>query len=181
MRKLLGYILILGASLLISACATSKKTREMIRPLTLTMPADSRMATYLGLISSRENFRLSEIKAQILVAEVFQVSCPHCQNQVDELNDLYHLIFKEGLSRQVKIIGLGYGDDLLDVELFGRRYAVPYPLFADPRGSKVKVDEIPVTFILELTPKGARFLYEFHGLLPNTNDLLRLIRQAADL
>ena len=181
MHKLSCYILILGACLLISACAISKKTREMVRPITLTMPVDYRMAAYLGFFSPRESFRLTEIKARIVVAEVFQVSCPHCLNQVDDLKNLYHLINKEGLFHQVKIIGLGYGDDLLDIEAFARRYAIPYPLFADPQGSKVKVDEIPVTFILELAPEGARVLYEFHGLLPDIGDLLKLIRQSAGL
>ena len=181
MRKLILYILVFGGCLLISACATSKKTREMVRPITLAMPADYRMAAYLGFFSPQESFRLTEIKARIVVAEVFQVSCPHCRNQVDDLKELYRLILKEGLFHQVKIIGLGFGDDLFEVEAFGRRYAIPYPLFADPRGSKVKVDEIPVTFILELAPEGARVLYEFHGLLPDADDLLKLIRQAADL
>ncbi len=115
------------------------------------------------------------------MVEVFQVKCSHCQNQTSDINDLYRLILKERLFHQVKIIGLGYGDDLFEVENFGRRYAIPYPLFADPRGSKVRVENIPVTFILELTPEGARVIYEFHGLLPDSEDLLKLIRQTAGL
>ncbi len=181
MRRLICCFLILGACLLIFACATSKKTREMVRPISLTIPSDYRMAAYLGFFSPRESFKLTEIKARIVVVEVFQVRCSHCQNQVDDLKELYHLIAKEGLFHQVKIIGLGYGDDLFEVEEFGRRYAIPYPLFADPRGRKVRVENIPVTFILELTPEGARVLYEFHGLLPATDDLLKLIRQSAAL
>ena len=159
----------------------SKKTREMVRPLSMAIPTDYRMAAYLGFFAPRKSFKLTEIKARIVVAEIFQVRCSHCQNQVDELKDLYRLILKEGLFHQVKIIGLGYGDDLFEVEEFGRHFAIPYPLFADPQGSKVKVEHIPVTFILELTPEGARVLYEFHGLLPDSEDLLKLIRQAAGL
>ncbi len=166
---------------MISACATSKKSREMVRPISLTMPADYRMAAYLGFFSPKESFRLTEIKARIVILEVFQVQCSHCQNQVGELKELYLQIGKEGLFHQVKIIGLGYGDDLFEVEEFGRRYAIPYPLFADSEGSKVRVENIPVTFILELTPDGARVIYEFHGLLPDAKELLKLIRQTVDL
>lgn len=181
MRKLILCVLILGSCLLISACATSKKTREMVRPISMAAPDDYRMAAYLGLFEPCESFMLTEIKARIVVAEIFQVRCTHCQRLVDDLKELYHLINKENLFHQVKIIGLGYGDELYEVEEFGRHFAVPYPLFADPRGQKVKVDEIPVTFILELTPEGARVLYEFHGLLPEAEDLLKLIRQATGL
>ena len=181
LRRLIYGLLILGSCFLISACATSKKSREMIRPISLTMPADYRMASYLGFFSPQESFQLIEIKARVLVVEVFQVKCSHCQNQTSDINDLYRLILKERLFHQVKIIGLGYGDDLFEVENFGRRYAIPYPLFADPRGSKVRVENIPVTFILELTPEGARVIYEFHGLLPDSEDLLKLIRQTAGL
>ena len=181
MRRLIYFLLILWSCLLISACATSTKTREMVRPITLTIPEDYRMAAYLGFFSPRESFKLADIKAQILVAEVFQTRCSHCQNQVNDLKELYKLINKEGLFHQVKIIGLGYGDDLFEVEEFGRRYTIPYPLFADPQGSKVRVENIPVTFILELVPEGARVVYEFHGLLPAPDDLLKLIRQSADL
>ncbi len=181
MRKLIWCVLILGGCLLISACATSKKTREMVRPISMAIPDDYRMAAYLGLFAPRESFMLTEIKARIVVAEIFQVRCSHCQRQVDDLVDLYNLILKENLSHQVKIVGLGYGDDLFEVEEFGRHFAIPFPLFADPQGRKVKVDEIPVTFILELTPEGAQVLYEFHGLLPDAEDLLKLIRQATGL
>ena len=181
MRRLICCFLILGACLLISACAMSRKTREMVRPISLTMPSDYRMAAYLGFSSPQKSFKLTEIKARIVVAEVFQVSCPHCQNLVDDLKELYCLIDKEGLSHQVKIIGLGYGNDFFEVDEYGRRHAIPYPLFADPRGSKVKVENIPVTFILKLTPEGAQVLYEFHGPIPASDDLLKLIRQSADL
>lgn len=153
----------------------------MVRPISLTMPDDYRMAAYLGFFSPQNSFKLTEIKARVVVVEVFQTRCTHCQEQTGDLKDLYQLTLKEGLFHKVKIIGLGYGDDIFEVEEFGRRYKIPFPLFADPQGNKVRVKNIPVTFILELTPQGARVIYEFHGLLPATDDLLRLIRQSAGL
>lgn len=181
MQRLIFCFVILGSFFLTSGCATSNKSREVVRPITLTMPDDYRMAAYLGFFSPAESFRLSDIKARILVAEVFQTRCSHCQNQIDDLKEFYDLISQEGLFHQVKIIGLGYGDDLFEVEKFARHYSIPFPLFADPQGRKVRVENIPVTFILELTPEGAQVLYEFHGLLPNGDDLLQLIRQSTGL
>jgi len=181
LRRLIIWFLLFASLFLISACAMSKKSREMVRPITLAMPDDYRLAVYLGFFSPAQSFRLTDIKARVLVAEVFQTSCAHCLNQVDDLKELYNLISKEGLFHQVKIIGLGYGDDLFAVENFARYHAIPFPLFADPYGNKVRVENIPVTFILEITPKGARVLYEFHGLLPDGDEFLQLIRQSVDL
>ena len=176
LRKLICCILVLGSCFLISACASSRKTRELVPPVSLEMPVDYRMAAYLGFFSPQESFKLTEIKARIVVLEILKVKCSHCKDQTDDLKELYSLILKEGLYNQVKIIGLGYKDDLNEVDEFSRRHAIPYPLFGDPYGVKVKVEEIPVTFILELTPEGGRVLYEFHGPLPGIDDLLELIR-----
>jgi len=164
--------------LMLQGCAVSEKTRELISPVSLPRPAAAHQAAYLGLFNAGENFRLHEIRARILVVEVFQSACSLCRHQVDTLRELYLLLEREALSGMVKIIGLGYGDDLLAVEEFARRSALPYPLFADPRGEYVGVDEIPVLFVLALSPEGARVLYEFHGPQPSAAGLIKLIRQA---
>ena len=182
MRKLIYGLLILGSALVLFACAMSHKSREMVPSISLAMPDDYQMAAYLGFSPPlKSSFKLTEIKARVIVAEVLQVRCPHCQSQVEDLKELYNLIRQEGLFHKVKIIGLAYGDNFLEVEQFGRYFSIPYPLFADPGREQVRVKEIPVTFILELTPVGARVLYEFHGLLPDAEELLKLIRRAGVL
>ncbi|MBN2706844.1 MAG: redoxin domain-containing protein [Deltaproteobacteria bacterium] len=164
--------------MMFQGCAVSEKTRELISPVCLPRPAAAHQAAYLGLFNPGESFGLNEIRARILVIEVFQSDCSLCRLQVDELRELYRLLEREALSGLVKIIGLGYGDDLVAVEEFARRSALPYPLFADPRGEYVGVDEIPVLFVLALSPEGARVLYEFHGPHPSAAGLVRLIREA---
>ncbi|MCK5680895.1 hypothetical protein KAI46_08825 [bacterium] len=176
-RRLSGSLLVaVGIALLLLSCATSHKTRELVRPISLTIPSDYRMASYLGFFKPRRMFFLTEIKTEILVANVFQTRCPHCQGLTDDLNKLYKTVKKEGFFHKVKFIGLGYGEDFLEVEYYKKRYAIPYPLFADPRAEKVKVKNIPATFILRMTPAGAKVLYEYYGPLPSAKDLLQIIR-----
>ncbi|MBN2809428.1 MAG: redoxin domain-containing protein [Deltaproteobacteria bacterium] len=179
LRRLV-YTLIVGICLLLAACAMSTRTRAVIRPIALTRPTDYRQAAYLGFFSAQKSFRLTDIEAQIVVLEVFQAGCSHCRDQVADLKELYHELNEAGLSSQIKIIGLGFGEELAGVEEFGRRQAIPYPLFADPLRNKVRVKNIPVTFILALNPEGARVLYEYHGLLPGTEALIKLMRQELD-
>ncbi len=174
------FLVLSGCFLLFSSCATSHKTRDVVREISLDTPADYRMTAYLGLFKSKKNFMLTEIKADILLANVFQSRCPHCQGLAGELNEIYRLVDKAGLSRKIKFIGLGYGDDFPEVEYFKKRYAIPYPVFADPLADKIKVKHIPATFILKLTPAGAKVLYEYYGILPKGKDLLETLRRELD-
>lgn len=176
LRSIIFVLLLISCAFLFSSCATSHKTRETVRAVLLEMPTDYRMAAYLGFFKPQKSFFLTDIKADILVANVFQSRCPHCRGLVDDLNEIYDLVEKEGFFHKIKFIGLGYGDDFVEVEDFKKRYAVRYPLFADPLADKVKVKNIPATFILKMTPAGAQVLYEFYGVLPKAKDLLDIMR-----
>ena len=176
-RLMIIILLLAGGIFLCSSCATSHKTRDVVQAISLDMPTDYRMASYLGFFKPKKSFLLTEIKADILVANVFQTRCPHCQELTKELIELYRLVEKEGLFHKIKFIGLGYGEDFLEVEYFKKRYAIPYPLFADPLANKVKVKNIPVVFVLKMTPAGAKVLYEFYGIIPDAKDLLEIMRK----
>lgn len=164
-------------SWLLAACAVSQPTREFLSPALLPMPARAESALYLGVLPTRAHFPMAEIKGRVLVLEVFQSDCSLCQHQAGDLNELYRQLAYEGLAGQVKIIGFGYGDDSFTIDDFARDYEILYPLFADPRGEYVRVEEIPLLFILRPTPQGFAVAYEFHGSHPGTAKLLDLIRQ----
>jgi thiol-disulfide isomerase/thioredoxin len=174
--------LLLSALLLLPAgCATSKKTREAVRPIILETPTDPQMAAYLGVSPQRHYFRLTEIKTKVLIAEVFQSRCPHCRELVPDFLNLYKVVQQRGLGSRIKFIGVGFGERLIDVEEFGMRYDIPWPLFPDPGGTRIKVEEIPVTFILRMTPEAAYVIYEYHGILPAPDTLLRQLDEQVDL
>lgn len=179
-RPIILILVFAGCAFLFSGCATSHKTRESVRAISLRTPTDYRMAAYLGFFKPAENFLLTDIKTDLLVANVFQSRCPHCRALAKDINEIYNLVEKEGLSHKIKFIGLGYGDDFLEVEDFKKRYSIRYPLFADPLADKVKVKNIPATFILKMSPAGAKVLYEFYGVLPKTKDLLDTMRSELD-
>ena len=174
-------VLAAGGFLLCACAATSHKTREAVKPIILETPSDPAMAAYLGIPPNRRYFKLTEIKTKVLVAEVFQSRCPHCQGLVPDLKRFHNLVDRSGLSSKIKFVGFGYGEKAVNINDFGMRYAIPWPLFPDPGGHKIKVEEIPVTFILEMLPGRDRVIYEFHGPLPKPEDLLEMISKAVDL
>jgi len=67
-------------------------------------------AAYLGLAAPGKTSRLSKIKAPFILLEVA----------------------RRGLAGQIKVLGLGAGNSLAEVEIFRAKYGLLFPLFADP-------------------------------------------------
>jgi peroxiredoxin len=91
---------------------------------------------YLGIIPHAGSFTLSDIKASVLVVEIFDMYCPHCQRAAGQVNRLYKLIAERGLAGKIKIIGIGRGNSAFEVGTFREKYRVPFPLLADEDGSR---------------------------------------------
>ncbi|GEM_PF-363163 len=100
-------------------------------PFELPMPQEESAKSYLGL-SGTENFEIGQIKAQVLIIEVFNFYCPHCQRAAPQVNELYQEIeSRPDLKAKIKIIGIGGGNSPYEVNSFKEKYKVPFPLFSD--------------------------------------------------
>ncbi len=97
----------------------------------LTIPADPGYQAYLG-IKGEGTFSLSQIKAPVVIVEIFSMYCPHCQKEAPSVNELYSKIqSSEKLKGNVKLVGIGVGNSPFEVEYFKKTYAVQFPLFSD--------------------------------------------------
>ena len=86
---------------------------------------------YLG-VTGTGKFKLAEIKAPVLLIEIFSFYCPYCQQAAPKVNELYQEIEKRpDLKDKVKLIGIGASNSLFEVNSFREKYHVPFPLFAD--------------------------------------------------
>lgn len=97
----------------------------------LVIPSKHSDRGYLGLPSSGF-FRIDEIKARVVIIEIFSMYCPHCQGDAPRVNKLYRMIEENpNLKDKVKLIGIGAGNSPYEVEIFRKTYDIPFPLFAD--------------------------------------------------
>lgn len=135
MKKILyGLIMVVSVMVFvqaISAAGRTPSTGEPFPDITLAMPEKSIQKEYLGLKGSG-SFRLSQIKAELLIIEIFSMYCPYCQKEAPNVNELYRIIFgREDLKEKIKIIGIGAGNTPLEVDVFRKKYAIEFPLFSD--------------------------------------------------
>ena len=114
-----------------SPTASSEAKAFNLPGLRLPTPADHEQRAYLG-VPPGETFAFADIQTRILIIEVFNFYCPHCQQEAPNVNRLYRTIETDTRLRgQIKIIGIGIGNTPYEIDLFRQKYTIPFPLFAD--------------------------------------------------
>ena len=97
----------------------------------LPVPKDPGEKSYLGL-SGNGFFRIPQIKAQVVIIEIFSMYCPQCQKIAPGIEELYRIIQDDlELKDKIKLIGIGAGNSFYEVEVFKKTYHTPFPLFPD--------------------------------------------------
>jgi peroxiredoxin len=180
-------VLILSACLLmVLPVAAENRTPTAGEPfpdLRLPMPESQDHQAYLGL-SGSSSFAVSQIQADALVIEIFNMYCPHCQREAPAVNAFYNRIQKTpSLKEKIKIIGIGVGNSPFEVNHFRKVYQIPFPLFPDGDYAIHKaLGEVrtPYFFGLKLGKDGpARVFYSTLGGAKSAEKLLEdLLGQA---
>jgi thiol-disulfide isomerase/thioredoxin len=97
----------------------------------LPLPGSEGEKEYLGL-TGNGTFKVGQIRARVVIIEVFSFYCPHCQRTAAQINDLYQSIERRAdLKGKIKMIGIGAKNSAYEVDSYRERYHVPFPLFPD--------------------------------------------------
>lgn len=136
MKKVILYITVMMLCLLfvqlsaLAGCGPAQKDKPF-PDINLFIPENPDQRSYLGL-SGTGNFKIPQIKSEIVIVEIFSMYCPYCQREAPDVNKLYRLIQQNPkLKDKIKLIGIGVGNSSFEVEIFRTKYEVPFPLFPD--------------------------------------------------
>jgi thiol-disulfide isomerase/thioredoxin len=136
MRRRLAQLAAAAALLLVgwgaAAAQDPPAPGDTLAGMTLTSPAGPGQRDDLGLAGTGP-FELREVEADLLLIEVFSMYCPYCQAEAPEVNRLHERIQgTQGLRDRLRMIGIGAGNSAFEVEVFRKKYEVPFPLLPDP-------------------------------------------------
>src|SRR4030066_1820007 len=151
----------------------------------LSIPESAGEKAYLGL-KGKGSFTIPQIKAKVLIIEVFSMYCPYCQNEAPRVNELYNAIENNpDLKEKSKIIGIGAGNTPIEVDVFRKKYQIAFPLFPDVDYSIHKVcGEVRTPYFIgvKINDNGTHeVIYSKLGGLQDVNQFLELIRNRSGL
>lgn len=153
----------------------------MLPDIYLAVPVKDSDRKYLGL-SGTEYFKISQIKATVVIIEIFSFYCPYCQKSAPSVNQLYARIEQNPyLKGKVKLIGIGAGNDNSEVRIFKVKYDIPFPLFTDPEffiHGNLGAVRTPFFIVIKINKDGTHtVIYSKLGAIKNIEGFLAEITQ----
>jgi len=175
--RTLGLALTLAFCLALSAApaqAAAPKVGDVLPDLPVTARLTPAEAAALGLPANAQSFRLSQIKAQVLLVEVFSMYCPRCQAAAPAVNRLHERLAAAPQARELRFVALGAGNTAFEVDFYRKKYNTPMPLLPDEDYSLHKAFRAvgtPAFFVLKPLPGGRGLqVLLFHEGQPEDED-----------
>jgi peroxiredoxin len=120
-------VLAVGLQLEAQAATDPPVAGDKMPPIVLTVPENPVHQAYLGITGERK-FTIPEIKAGLVIIEIFSMYCPFCQREAPTVNQLFEMIKDR---QDIKMIGIGVGNTPFEVNTFKKIYDIQFPLFSD--------------------------------------------------
>ncbi|MDT8379182.1 MAG: redoxin domain-containing protein [Desulfotignum sp.] len=123
--------LVLIFSLFMGAPVSAGNLDDTDLSFSLPVPGSADERAYLGLDDS-QTFTLGQIKADMVILQIFSMYCPICQREAPKVNAMYERVAADPeMSRRIRFAGIGAGNSAFEVDFYQKTYQVPFPLFSD--------------------------------------------------
>lgn len=189
MKRKISVLIVMITALFIAVRAGAAEVKppqagEVFPEIELLKPADPVHLKYLGL-SGSGSFKVQQIKADVVIVEIFSMYCPHCQAEAPAINKLYQLIQENAaLKGKVKMIGIGTGNSIYETDIFKNKYKVEFPLIPDGDFKLHKIiGEVrtPYFFVVRLKGGKAKVIFSKLGALGDNKAFLEQIIKLSGL
>ena len=174
------YILVVLFSNPYRAYCVNISIGSSLSQFNLNVPDDLKVKQYLGL-KNLKSFSISQISAKLILIEIYSFYCPICHKQAPIANKLFNFIQQDPeLSKDIKMIGIGAGNNQREIEAYKSNFRVPFPLFSDVDfkiHKKIGEPRTPTTILV--TNKG-KVLLIHQGVMEDMDEFVRKIKKFHD-
>ena len=151
---------------------------EQFPPAKFTLPApDSAPAQkYLGL-KAVEPFKVSDIKAKLVVIEFMSALCPYCCANAPIMNNIYKAIQGDSRLADVKVIAIAIADGRAEVEAFKKKFKTPFPILLDEdMAISASMEGVPTPTTMIVSTEDAKVLYSHTGVIEDPDRFIKQLR-----
>lgn len=182
------FLALIGLNPLVNDCwpAESPPAEDGVLPdFKLPVPQRQDERLYLGT-GPDGHFKVPQIKAQVVILEIFSMYCPFCQKEAPSVNELFEAIEKRrDLRDKIKMVGIGAGNSPFEVNAFRNLYHIDFPLFPDTNFSLHKAFgqvRTPYFIVVKINPNGThRVIYSKVGSFGDPHQFLEFIIQKSQI
>lgn len=183
---LVVVVLLFVATAIMAAENPPPKVGTFLPEMTLSRPGDSADLKYLGLLGSGTSFTVNQIKATVVIIQIYSMYCPYCQAEAPNVNRLYASIEDNpALKDKIKIIGIAAGNSKFETGIYKKKYTVAFPLIPDENFKLHKIlGEVRTPYFIAVTLDGVKppkVIYSRLGALENNDLFLAQIVKSSGL
>lgn len=170
----------------LTAQAAKPKTGDLLPDVEIKAQLKPGEAAYLGLPEGAKSFRLSQIKAEALLVEIFSMYCPRCQAEAPAVNRVFERLKASPQGQKLKLVAIGAGNSAFEVDVFRKKYQCAMPMIPDADYVLHKVFGAvgtPSYFVLKPAPggRGMSVLFFQEGQFEDENAFFEQVLRAAAL
>jgi len=180
------FVLLLLLFMAAPALAARPKTGDVLPDLEVKAAPQPGEAAYLGLPAGVKSFRLSQVKAEALLVQIYSMYCPRCQAEAPAVNRVFERLRASPQGQKLKFLAIAAGNSPFEVEFFRKKFQSPVPLFQDADYALHKgFKEVgtPSYFVLKPAPGGRGLAVHFfqEGQFEDENAFFDQVLRAAAL
>jgi hypothetical protein len=151
---------------------------DVFPDLELTGSLTPEQAAPLGVETTP--FKVSDIKADYLLVEIFSLYCPICQRDAPEVNAMRRELMAVDTGATIRFIGIGAGNTSFETNFYAKKYQVDFPLFHDADFVAHKALEnvgTPAFYLVDLK-SGLKLLFFHEGEMGDHKVMLDSVLKA---
>lgn len=188
MRRTKPLALLLGLALLLASATAWAGLPQAGQPAPeAALPAmpQKEARQYLG-IGDKHYFTFSDVDAQVVILNIFNVFCPYCQAEAPLINQLWERLNTDpALKGKAKMFAIAVNNSAFEVSVFRDKYGAAYPITPDVtfEVSKLTGKSIatPSFVVVRQGPQGGQVIYSHSGPIEDLDAFVDMLKDKGGL